>query len=154
MTFRSCHGRSRGRALPNVLSLEDGEDIQTCIPVREFSDDQYLVMATAKGQVKKTVLSAYGRPRAGGIKAVKLAEGDRLVHTMISDGKHEIMLASQQGQAIRFRETDIRATGRDTGGVTGINLAEHDQVVSMLLREPDTDVLTICANGSGKRTEF
>ena len=145
---------SRGRALPNVLQLEEGEEIQTCIPVREFSDDQYLVMATAKGQVKKTVLSAYGRPRAGGIKAVKLADGDRLVHVMISDGKHELMLATKLGQAIRFRETDIRATGRDTGGVTGINLAAEDEVVSMLLREPETDVLTICTNGSGKRTGF
>jgi DNA gyrase subunit A len=143
---------SRGRALPNVISLEQGETLETCFAVREFPDDRYLFFATAKGQVKKTVLSAYGNVRQGGIKAIKLADEDRLISVLITGGDNEVILATRNGQAIRFNEGDCRPMGRDTAGVTGINLGDGDQVVAAILREPDTEVLSVCENGNGKRT--
>jgi len=143
---------SRGRALPNVINLEQGETLETCFAAREFPEDRFLLFATAKGQVKKTVLSAYGNVRQGGIKAIKLAHDDRLIRVMITGGEDEILLATRRGQAIRFNESDVRAMGRDTVGVSGINLAAGDEVVSVLLREPTTGVLSVCENGNGKRT--
>ena len=144
---------ARGRALPNVVNFAPGEELQTCFALRDFPDDRYLLFATERGQVKKTVLSAYGRPRQGGVKAIKLADDDRLIATEITNGDNEVMLATRNGQAIRFHEQDCREMGRDTGGVIGIDLAEGDTVVSMLVRD-EGEVLTICANGSGKRTPF
>ncbi|HYE05050.1 MAG TPA: DNA gyrase subunit A [Planctomycetota bacterium] len=144
----------RGRALANVLSLAEGEHITATIPVREFRDDQFLLMATVQGQVKKTALSAYGNPRAGGIKGIKLTEGDTLVEVIITHGNDQVLIASDDGQACRFEETDCRPMGRDTGGVVGVDLSPSAKVVSLLRLEPGTDVLTICAKGYGKRTPF
>ncbi|MBA3685706.1 MAG: DNA gyrase subunit A [Planctomycetes bacterium] len=145
---------SRGRALSNVLPLEQGETITETIPVREFRDDQFLLMVTVQGQVKKTALSAYGNPRAGGIKAIKLGEGDHLVDVVITGGNDEVMIASDDGQACRFHESDCRPMGRDTSGVIGIDLTPGARVVSLIHLEPGTEVLTICAKGFGKRTPF
>jgi DNA gyrase subunit A len=145
---------ARGRALANVIALEQGESITSTIPVREFRDDQFLLMATVQGQVKKTELSAYGNPRAGGIKAIKLAEGDHLIDVVITGGNDEVLIASNDGQACRFHESDCRPTGRDTSGVIGIELAEGATVVSLIRLEPGIEVLTICAKGYGKRTPF
>ncbi|MBA3845110.1 MAG: DNA gyrase subunit A [Planctomycetes bacterium] len=144
----------RGRALANVLSLAEGEHITATIPVREFRDDQFLLMATVQGQVKKTALSAYGNPRAGGIKGIKLTEGDTLVEVIITHGNDQVLIASDDGQACRFEEADCRPMGRDTGGVIGVDLSPGAKVVSLLRLEPGTDVLTICAKGYGKRTPF
>jgi len=145
---------SRGRALANVLSLAEGEQISELIPVREFSDDHFLLMATALGQVKKTALSAYGNPRAGGIKGIKLADGDALVDVVITHGNDEVLIATDDGQACRFNEQDCRPMGRDTGGVVGVDLAPGATVVSLIRLQPGTEVLTICAKGYGKRTPF
>ena len=145
---------ARGKHLANVLELEKGEQITATIPVREFREDQFLVMATLQGQIKKTELAAYGNPRNGGIKGIKLAEGDVLVEVVITNGKDQLLLATDDGSACRFSEADVRSTGRDTGGVTGIDLEPGAKVVSLLRLEEGTEVLTICANGFGKRTPF
>ncbi len=145
---------SRGRALPNVLDLPPGEDVTNCIPVREFDEDRFLFFATANGQVKKTQLSAYGNPRQGGIWAIKLLEGDHLIGTAITAEDDEMVLAARGGLAVRFRNADVRATGRYTAGVSGINLGVDDAVVSLVVRQPDTELLTVCESGHGKRTPF
>ncbi len=145
---------ARGKHLANVLALAEGERITAVIPVREFRDDQFLLMVTAQGQVKKTALAAYGNPRAGGIKGIKLAEGDVLVEVVITSGRDEILVASDDGKACRFKEADCRPTGRDTGGVGGIDLNPDAKVVSLVRLDPGTEVLTICARGYGKRTPF
>ena len=145
---------SRGRALPNVLSLDEGESINATIPVREFNDDAYLFLATEQGKVKKTELSAYSRPRAGGIKGIKINEGDSLVGAVITSGDNEILLATDDGLACRFHESDCRPMGRDTAGVGGISLNDGAKVVSLVVLEPGSNVLTICEQGYGKRTDI
>jgi DNA gyrase subunit A len=145
---------ARGRALANVLALEADEHITTTIPVREFRDDQFLLMATVLGTVKKTALSAYGNPRAGGIKAIKLADGDHLVDVVITGGNDEVIIATDDGQACRFNESDCRPMGRDTSGVNGMDLDPNAKVVSLIRLEAGVEVLTICAKGFGKRTPF
>ncbi len=145
---------ARGRALPNVLELAPGEQVTTCIPVREFSDDRYLLFATAQGQIKKTQLSAYGNPRQAGIWAIKLNDDDRLIGTAITTDGDEILLATRNGQAVRCSSDEVRAMARYTGGVAGVNLVGDDEVVSLVVRQSDTEVLTLCANGYGKRTPF
>ena len=111
-------------------------------------------MATAQGQIKKTALAAYGNPRNGGIKGIKLAEGDVLVGVIITSGSDKILVASDDGQAVRFEEEDVRPTGRDTGGVGGIDLGAGAKVVSLVRQEEGAEVLTICVKGFGKRTAF
>ena len=145
---------SRGKHLANVLELDKDETITATIPIREFRGDQFLLMATAKGQIKKTELAAYGNPRNGGIKGIKLDESDVLVGVIVTNGNDQILIASDEGQAVRCEETDVRATGRATGGVGGIDLAEGAKVVSLLRLDPGTEVLTVCAKGYGKRTPF
>ncbi|TVR45296.1 MAG: DNA gyrase subunit A [Planctomycetota bacterium] len=143
---------SRGKALANVLALAEGEQISATIPLRDFPDDSYLFMATASGIVKKCPLSAFGRPRAGGIIALTLAEGDRLVGTVVTSGEDIMLLASDDGQACRFHEEDVRPTGRTSAGVRGIRLADGAQVVSLVRCEAGLDILSVCARGFGKRT--
>ncbi len=145
---------ARGRALVNVLNLAPDERLSEVIPVREFREDQFLLMATALGQVKKTALAAYGNPRPGGIKGIKLADADQLVDVVITSGTDEVLIASDDGQACRFQEADCRPMGRDTGGVTGIELNPGARVVSLIRLEPGSEVLTICQKGFGKRTPF
>jgi DNA gyrase subunit A len=145
---------SRGKHLANILALAPDERITAVIPVREFREDQFLLMATVTGQVKKTALAAYGNPRNGGIKGIKLADNDELIDVVITQGNDEVLIASNDGQACRFNESDCRPTGRDTAGVIGIDLTPGAKVVSLIRLEAGTDVLTICENGFGKRTPF
>jgi DNA gyrase subunit A len=145
---------ARGKHLVNVLNLAQGETISEIFPVREFRDDQFLLIVTAQGQVKKTALSAYGNPRAGGIKGIRLSEGDALVDVVVTSGNDEVLIASDDGQACRFHESDCRPMGRDTGGVIGIELTPGAKVVSLVKLEPGSEVLTICAKGYGKRTPY
>jgi DNA gyrase subunit A len=146
--------QSKGRAIVNILKLRQGEWAAGFHPVREFDDRRQLVFATAKGMVKKTALSEYGNPRSGGIIAVKLAKNDTLIDVSITTGSDEIVLGTRRGQAIRFKETDVRSMGRVARGVKGINLAKGDEVVGMAVVDSGATLLTVCEKGYGKRTDF
>ena len=144
---------SKGKAIINLLPrLEEGEYVETAIPIHEFDDEHYLVFATRNGIIKKTVLSAYSNIRVNGVKAVKLDEDDELISTKLSDGKQTIMLATANGQACRFYETEVRPMGRVTRGVIGIRLAKGDKVVSMAVIGEEGTLLTVTENGYGKRS--
>lgn len=146
---------SRGRAVVNLLQLEEGEHIADCRAVRDFDmPDHCLVMATRKGLVKKTLLEAYSRPKKNGIIAIKLKEDDELVDVAITKPGDELVLSTEMGMAIRFRESDARAMGRNSSGVKGINLSKGDSLVGMVVADPDAQLLTVCEHGYGKRTNF
>jgi DNA gyrase subunit A len=145
---------ARGRALVNLLALQENEKITGMVPLRAFEEDYYLLMVTAYGTLKKTSLDAFGRRGSGGIIAIALAEGDQLIGVRKTDGEREVVLGTCQGQAIRFHERDIRPTGRAAAGVRGIRLQEGDRVVDMALVREGTTLLSVCANGYGKRTQF
>ena len=143
---------SRGRPVVNLLPLDEGERISSILPVDEYSEDQFVIMATANGTVKKTSLDQYSRPRSVGLRAVDLVEGDYLVGTAIIDGSQDIMLFSSEGKAVRFAETDVRAMGRVSKGVRGMRLPEEHKVISMVIPQTDGFLLTVCENGYGKPT--
>jgi DNA gyrase subunit A len=143
---------ARGKAIVNLLNLEPEEKMATTVAVREFSDDQFLVFATEQGTIKKTPLSAYSNPRSGGIIAINIDEGDRLLDVRLSDGDKNIFLATEKGFAIRFPEKDVRPMGRATRGVRGINLRKGDRVVSMESLAEEGEILSVSQNGMGKRT--
>ena len=143
---------SAGRAIANVLSLKEDEKITSVIPVRRFDTTSFLLMATRQGQIKKTALQEYSRPKAGGIIGINLEEGDTLIDVAHIQPGDEILLCTRQGMAIRFAESDARAMGRNTKGVKGISLVEGDAVIGMVIADPDGALLTVCANGYGKRT--
>ncbi|MGQ9582627.1 MAG: DNA gyrase subunit A [Thermoplasmatota archaeon] len=144
---------ARGRPIVNLLpGLEPGETIQFTVPVSDFDESRWVLFATARGVIKKTALSAYGNPRATGIIAILLEEGDSMVSAGLSDGAREVVLATRGGKAVRFSEADVRATGRATYGVWGITLEGGDSVVSMALVGRDDVLLTVTENGYGKRT--
>lgn len=146
---------SKGRAIVNLLNLEDGEKIAECLAVRDFNQEgYYVIMATRSGLVKKTPLEQYSRPKRGGIIAIKLREGDEVVDAAVVGPGDEVVLVTASGMAIRFRESDARPMGRNTSGVKGIKLAGDDQVVGMVVADPDASLLTVCENGYGKRTNF
>jgi DNA gyrase subunit A len=146
---------SRGRAIINLLDLDEDERIAECLAIRDFSaEGHYLIMATRKGLIKKTPLSSYGRPRKAGIIAIKLREDDELIDVVVAKTGDEIMLSTASGMAIRFDESDARPMGRNTSGVKGITLGETDEVVGMVVVEPEATLLTVCARGYGKRTTF
>ncbi len=146
---------SRGRAIVNLLNLADGEYIADCRAVRDFDQPgHYLMMATARGLVKKTDLAAYRRPLRSGIIAIKLREGDELVDVVVTTEGDEVVLATASGMAIRFPESNARPMGRNASGVKGIRLVGEDRVVGMVVADPDVSLLTVCANGYGKRTPF
>jgi len=146
--------RSKGRPIVNMLPrLDDDENIEDLIPVSEFSEDKYLLFSTKKGKIKRTPLSDYSNPRVTGIWAIKLREDDELVETRLSDGSKEVMLATKNGQAIRFDEEDVRSTGRYTMGVIGARLEDQDQVVSMTLVDKEDTLLTLTEKGYGKRCD-
>ncbi len=146
---------SRGRAIVNLLNLAPGEQITDCRAVKDFDrPDHFLVMATARGLVKKTSLKAYSRPLRSGIIAIKLREGDELVDVVVAGPGDELVLSTANGMAIRFKQSDARAMGRNSSGVKGISLAADDRVVGMVVADPEAALLTVCANGYGKRTPF
>lgn len=143
--------QSKGKPIVNMLpDLEDGEKVVNTISVSEFTDDKALVFCTKLGIIKKTILSAYGNIRARGIKAIKLEEGDELISTGITDDTNEIVIATKHGQAARFDESEVRATGRDTMGVKGITLSGDDEVVGMTIVKPEDMILSVSENGFGK----
>jgi DNA gyrase subunit A len=144
---------SRGKPIVNMFPLEEGEKITAVVPVKEFDENHYVFMATAKGTVKKTPLAEFSRPRPSGIIAVGLGEGDYLVGAALTDGKYDAMLFSSDGKAVRFQEGDVRPMGRQATGVRGMRLAEAQRVVCMLAAKDESrSVLTATANGYGKRT--
>jgi DNA gyrase subunit A len=144
---------SRGKPVINMLQLTEGEKINAILPVKAFDDNRYIFMATANGVVKKTPLSEYSRPRGSGIIAVNLDEGDYLVGVAITDGKHDVMLFSDSGKAVRFDEEDVRPVGRGARGVRGMRLDKDQKVIALLVAENEQQsVLTATENGYGKRT--
>jgi DNA gyrase subunit A len=146
---------SRGRAIVNMLNLEEGEQVAECLAVRDFDQEGYfVVMVTRSGLVKKTPLEQYSRPKRGGIIAIKLREDDELVDAAVVGPGDEVMLVTANGMAIRFKESDARPMGRNTSGVKGITLVGEDHVVGMVLADPEATLLTVCENGYGKRTPF
>ncbi|HAU36097.1 MAG TPA: DNA gyrase subunit A, partial [Phycisphaerales bacterium] len=144
---------SRGRAVVNLLEMKGDEKVVAVVAVRDF-DDRFLVTATRDGQIKKTELAAYSNPRKGGIQATGINEGDVVIGVALTRGHDEIVLATNDGQAIRFKEEDVRAMGRTAAGVRGIHLREGDFVVDMAVVDPMSTLLTVCENGYGKRTDF
>ena len=146
---------SRGRALVNLLNLTPEEKIRDCVSVRDFNlPGHFLMMATKKGIVKKTELEAYSRPKKGGIIAIKLREDDELVDVVVAKPNDQIVLATANGMAIRFAESNARSMGRNTSGVKGISLKKGDELVGMVVADPTGTLLTVCELGYGKRTTF
>jgi DNA gyrase subunit A len=144
---------AKGKAIVNLLPrLEKGEEINAAIPIEEFTAAQFLTFVTRKGQIKKTTLKAYGRPMITGIRAVRLRDNDELVETKLTNGRKELIIASKNGQAVRFHENDVRPMGRVAMGVKGIRLKEGDEVVGMSVVTEESILLTITENGYGKRT--
>ena len=144
---------SLGRAMVNLLRLQGGERITSMIPVRDF-DDRQLVMFTQRGTVKKTALQAFGNPQKGGIIAINLDKGDRLMTVRLTQGNQELLIGTRNGKAIHFSETDLRSMGRATRGVKGITLEAKDLVVGAAVVDEGGTLLTVCENGFGKRTHF
>jgi DNA gyrase subunit A len=142
---------SRGKPIVNLLPLSDGERISAVLPIREFTADSFVFMATSRGTVKKTPLSQFSRPRTSGIIAIDLRD-DRLVDVAITDGQQEILLVASNGKAIRFHETDVRAMGRGAAGVRGIKLTQGHEVIALSIIG-DGMILSATENGYGKRTE-
>ena len=142
---------AKGRPIVNLLPLEKDERIQAVLPVKEFDDDQFIFMATETGSVKKTKLSAYSRPMKTGIKAIKLREGDRVVNAEITDGSKEIMLFSNSGKSIRFKESDARPMGRVSQGVRGMRLEKNQKIISLVVLD-EGNILVATENGYGKQT--
>ncbi|MDO8339067.1 MAG: DNA topoisomerase (ATP-hydrolyzing) subunit A [Candidatus Burarchaeum sp.] len=143
-----------GKAIVNLLELGEGENVAAMIPVREFSENQFLIMATKDGVVKRTSLSEYSRPRRGGIIAITLREKDELIEVKRTRGGQDIVLVSRQGMAIRFKEEEVREIGRTGQGVRGIRLREGDALVGMVVADEGNSLLTVCESGYGKRTEM
>ena len=145
---------TRGRAIVNLIGCEPGEKVEAFVSVKEFDEEHYIVMATEKGIIKKTVLSAYGNPRKGGIYAIKVREKDRLIEAKITDGSNDILLGTREGKSIRFTEEDVRASGRNTMGVKGIQLSSgDDRIIGMLVVKREGTILVGTEKGYGKRTD-
>ncbi|MBS3126261.1 DNA gyrase subunit A [Candidatus Woesearchaeota archaeon] len=143
---------AQGKAIVNLLELQPDEKISAFIPVKEFKESNYLILATEKGTVKKTAMSAYGNPRKGGIIAITLDPNDALIEAVQTDGNQQLILATRNGMAVRFNEQDVRSTGRSAMGVRGITLRENDSVVAMVIASDDKTLLTVTENGYGKRS--
>ena len=145
---------TRGRAVVNLIGCQAGEKVEAFVSVKEFDDQHYIVMATKNGIVKKTVLSAYGKPRKGGIYAIEIREGDKLIEARITNGENDILLGTYNGKSIRFSESNIRASGRKTMGVKGIALSsKEDYVIGMLVVRREGTILVATEKGMGKRTD-
>jgi len=145
---------ARGKPVINLIQIGEGERITAFQAVRTFDDQHYLMFATANGTVKKTVLSAYGNPRASGINAINIEDGDELIDVQVTDGSNDIVLATRYGMSIRFAEGDVREMGRATAGVRGISLEPGDRVVDMVVIRRDATLLVVTENGLGKRSEL
>ncbi len=147
---------TRGKAIVNLLQLSSGENVTSILPVKEFVADKYIVTATRNGVIKKTELMAYANPRAGGIIALTIDEGDRLVSTRLTDGSMDILLASRNGKSIRFPESDVRPMGRTSRGVRGMLLEDDEQLIGMEVVSDVTaaTLVTVTENGYGKRTDL
>jgi len=144
---------SKGRPIINMLQMEEGEKVQAVIPVREFDDKHFLIMATKNGMVVKNALNLYSNPRRTGIKAVKINKNDELICVRMTSGQQQVFLGTLKGLAVRFNETEIRSSGRYTGGVIGIRLEKGDKVIGMEVLRPNSTILTVCENGYGKRSK-
>ena len=146
---------ARGRSLNNLLNLSNKETVKACVSISDFEQDRYLVMSTKRGVIKKTKLEEYSRPRANGIIAINLKNDDELISVKTTSGEDEIIISSRMGQAVRFNEEDVRSVGRNSMGVRGINLNKDDYVVSSeVIKNKDSQILTVTENGFGKRTEI
>lgn len=145
---------SKGKAIVNLLKVDEGERITATIPVKEFNEKRFLFMATKKGIVKKTPLSAFSHPRKGGIRAITLTNGDELVKVKLTEGDQEVILAAKYGKAIRFSERDVRPMGRTAQGVRGMKLREKDEIVGMEVLKEEITLLAVTENGYGKRTNI
>ncbi len=144
--------QAKGKAMANVLSLADGERVATCVPVRDFESGGYVLFATKQGKVKKTELSAFSHPRAGGIQAITLEEGDEVMAARRTDGQREVLLSTKLGMIIRFPEDEVRPMGRTAAGVRGIDVDEGDQVIAAETLKEGVTILTVTERGYGKRT--
>jgi len=143
---------ARGKPIVNLLNLESGEKVSAFVSVREFQEGRFVMFATKKGLIKKTELMSYANPRSTGIRAIALEDRDEMIGVHLTDGQQEIILSTAEGQSIRFKEEQVRPTGRGTYGVVGMRLDEGDLVVSMEILNPGADILTVSENGYGKRT--
>ena len=144
--------QAKGKAMANVLSLAEGERVATCVPVRDFESGGYILFATKQGKVKKTELGAFSHPRAGGILAITLEEGDEVMGARRTDGQREVLLSTKQGMIIRFPEDEVRPMGRTAAGVRGLDVEEGDQVIAAETVKEGVTVLTVTERGYGKRT--
>ncbi|MBI2974169.1 MAG: DNA gyrase subunit A [Deltaproteobacteria bacterium] len=145
---------AKGKAITNLVQMSSDDKIAAILPVRKFEDGKFVVLSTKKGLLKKTDLMEYSNPRASGIVATKIEEGDEVVSVRLTAGKEDIFITTKEGQSIRFKEDEVRATGRATYGVWGIELGKGDEVVAMETITNETPILTVTANGYGKRTEL
>ena len=145
---------ARGKPIMSCIAIKADERIAALVPVREFSDDQYLLFATKQGVVKKTVLSEFGNPRSVGIRAINIEKGDELIDVQVTDGKNDIVLATRHGMSIRFHEKDVRDMGRTATGVKGIELEKRDQVIDLVVVRRKSTLLTVTEKGMGKRSEL
>ena len=143
---------ARGKPIINLLPLSEDERINAVLPIREFSEDKYVFMATADGTVKKTPLKEFSRPRPSGKFAIELVEGNQLIGVELTDGNQDVMLFSDNGKVVRFKESNVRSMGRTARGVRGIRLDTGQRVMSLIIVEANTAVLTATGNGYGKRT--
>ncbi len=144
--------QAKGKAMANVLSLAENERVATCVPVRDFESGGYVLFATKQGKVKKTELSAFSHPRAGGIQAITLEDGDEVMGARRTDGQREVLLSTKQGMIIRFPEDEVRPMGRTAAGVRGIDVDEGDQVIAAETLKEGVTILTVTERGYGKRT--
>ena len=143
---------SQGRAIINLIGCDPGDQVQAFLPVAEFDDSKFIVMATKKGIINRTSLSLYSKPRKGGVYAMDIKEGDQLIQAKISNGEDSVIMATKDGKSIRFKETQVRPTGRRTKGVRGIMLSATDEVIGMLIAKREGSVLVASENGYGKRS--
>ncbi len=145
---------ARGRSLANIMELQPDENIRAYINVKNFDDPLFIVMATARGIIKKTDIEAFSRPRRNGIAAITIEEGDELIEARLTDGEHDIIMAKNSGYAVRFAEKDVRPMGRTAMGVKGISLVEDEKCISMVTsKRADTSLLAVTDNGFGKRSK-
>lgn len=152
MKFPKRSAQARGRAIVNLLQIEQDEKITAVIPLTEGTEG-YIAMATHKGLIKKTALEEFANIRKVGKIAIKITEGDELISVQFTTGEDELIIASKEGKCIRFSEKDVRPMGRDTQGVKAMSLNDDDYLVDMLIVKPDCEILTLTSNGYGKRSD-